>query len=633
MNKEDLIEYEERVSKFNAEEKKEHDLYLKRLALGEIQGPKTGIASIDKPWLKHYSDADIVADLPNMSMKKYLFECNQNNSDRTAINYYGHKISYLNLINHIESSKKSFDSIGVKKGDVVSIAAPFIPETVYSIYALNALGAVVNLVDPRVPSDKLLDYFKGSNTKYAVVFNSIYPKMKVIEDESNIEKTILMSPTDSLPIGMKILGKVKEKFNDNKVEENDKYENWSTFISRSKKVGYVPDAAYEKGNPAVIVYTSGTSGEPKGAISSNESFNYMAFNQNVCLKERGGVGDKFLLIMPPFIAYGVAIGMHGQLCRGQELIMIPSFNIDNQKEMLGNLVAKYKPQTIMGVPAFMVDLIKHPKMKDLDCEFLKTIIVGGDSMIPSAEEKVNKFFEAKKSEARICKGWGLTEVNSAATYTKDAETNKIGSVGAPLICNNIKIVKPVESDNIDIDELEELGYNETGEIFINSKTEIIDYLNNKEESNRVFYTSKRTGERWIRTKDLGRITEDGLIYIDGRMKRIIIRPDGHNISPFAIEHIINSDSQVESCAVVGRPSKENEHGSYAVAYIQLKKQYLLRQQEILQQLKDKVDYKLPPRDVASEYKIIDSMPLTSIGKVDYKALEEKEKQLVLRKSN
>jgi len=377
------------------------------------------------------------------------------------------------------------------------------------------------------------------------------------------------------------------------------------------------------------VYTSGTSGEPKGAIASNDTYNHIAASQSISLMDTK-VGDKFLLIMPPFIAYGLAIGLHGQLCRGQELIMVPSFNIDNQKEMLGNLVYKYKPQTIMGVPTFMVDLIEHPKMQNLNCEFLKTVIVGGDSMIKSAEERVNEFLASKRSEARICKGWGLTEVNSAFSYTKDRNTNELGSVGIPLVGNEIKIVKPVEEDNIDFDSLEEVKYNEVGEIFINSKSSILDYLNNPEESKNVFFYSKITGEKWIRTKDLGRITEDGNIYIDGRKKRIIIRPDGHNISPFAIENIINSSEYVEACAVVGTPSVEHEHGEYATAYVQLKKD-CINKKEILQELRKEVEKLLPSRDIANNYKIIDEIPLTNIGKVDYKVLEEKERKLVLKK--
>ncbi len=630
MDKNDILEYKKKISKLNETQKKIREIELRELAKGEKQGPLTGYPSIDKVWLKHYSYSECNTTFLKMNMKQLLFSKNINNLDNIAINYYGNKISYKELFNNIENAKKSFKELGVKAGDVVSIAAPFIPETIYSIYAINALGGVVNLVDPRVPSEKFLNYFKGSNTKFLVAFNACIKKIKEIEKESNIEKTILISSSNSLPNPLKIIATIKEKTKNNVKLNKDKYLSWNNFLKLGKNKSYVMDNEYEENKPAIIVYTSGTSGEPKGAISSNESFNNIAISQDISLRLKTKLGDKFLLIMPPFIAYGIAIGMHGQLCRGQELIMVPSFNIDNEKQMLGDLVKKYKPQTIMGVPAFMSDLTLHPKMQNMDLSFLKTVIVGGDSMIPSAEERVNEFLKSRNSEARICKGWGLTEVNSAFSYTKDIETNEIGSVGIPLVGNDIMVVKPNSSDNIDFDNLEELTYDQTGELFINSKSVILDYLNNEEESKNVFFTSKDTNEKWIRTKDLGRVTKDGLIYIDGRMKRIIIRPDGHNISPFAIESIINKNEKVKACAVVGKSYNENEHGSYAVAYIELKKEFLEQQKEILMELKKEVEKKLPPRDIASEYKVIDEIPLTNIGKVDYKSLEQIDKKRILK---
>ena len=582
----------------------------------------TGYPSIDKPWLKYYSEEARDVRFPKMNMKQYLYERNAERLDFIALNYYGNRITFRELLAKIDEAQISFSKMGIMQNDVVSIAAPFLPETIISIYALNALGAVANMVDPRVPEDKLLNYLTGSNSKYIIAVDLCYEKIKKIRVEAKIRKTILISPLNYLPAFTKCLavlsGKKKLKLPD------DDFFYWESFIQSKKES--VPSAPYKENTPAIIIYTSGTSGEPKGAIASNETFNNISCSQQFSLCDTKP-GDKFLLIMPPFIAYGLAIGMHGQLCRGQELIMIPTFNIDNQQTLLGNLVSKYKPQTIMGVPAFMVDLIKHPKMQKMDCSFMKTVIVGGDSMVPSAEVAVNAFLSEHKSTARICKGWGLTEVNSAFSYTKDISNNEIGSVGIPIIGNNIKVVEPVYSDEIDFDSLMELPYGKIGELFINSKSAIIDYLNNPEESERVFFTSKNTGERWIRTKDLGRVTKDGIIYIEGRMKRIIIRPDGHNISPFAIENIVNSFECVEGCAVIGRKKEGQLHGAYAVAVVQLKTDLNEDKNIIMAQIRSEVESKLPPRDVPSEYCVVDALPLTPIGKIDYRALENQAEEM------
>lgn len=622
------------IKNFSLNEDKLRDLYLKKLSLGEIQGPFTGKASIDKPWLKYYRDEKIAEELPQMSMYSYLYYCNIGNADGIALEYYGRKITYKEMFEEIKKTEKAFLELGVRKGDVVSIGMPFLPETVYTIYALNKIGAISNMVDPRVPGEKIKDYINGTNSKYLVMINLCYPKIESIYDKTTLEKVISVSPTESLPLYLNIPAKIKEKIEENKkydipINKNPKYINWNKFINNRKNSKLYFYNEYQEKEPAVIVYTSGTSGEPKGAVSSNEAFNNMAYfyTDAVVNVERN---DKFLLIMPPFIAYGLAIGLHCQLCSSQTLVMEPTFNIDNSAELLGNLVKKHKPQTIMGVPNFMVDLIKHPKMQNLDCRFLKNVIVGGDSMVPKSEELVNSFLAARKSEAVISKGWGLTEVNSCSTYTRDLKCNKIGSVGIPLVGNNIKVVRPLDEDatDIDIDSLEELNYNEEGEIFIQSPTVINDYLNNPDESKRVFFTSKKDGTKWVRTKDLGIVTEDGVVFISGRMKRIVIRPDGHNVSPFAIENIINKNSKVENCAVVGRPSLEHDLGSYPVAYVELKPEYKDKFEEVIAELRKEISEKIPPRDIANFYEIIDEIPITNIGKVDYKQLQEKENQKV-----
>lgn len=586
----------------------------------------TGYPSIDKPWEKYYSDEALNAEYPKTNMRDYLVEKRKNTPDFIAINYFGKRVKYRELFKKIDQAEKAFYNLGIRNSDTVSIAAPFFPEVIYSIYALNAIGAVVNIIDPRVPADKFLQYLVGSESKYLISIDSCYPKIKEIESRSGIESTVLISAIDSLPEFKKTIVKITGKKHINNV--SGKYLYWDSLIREygGKECSIKP--SYHKNKPAIIIYTSGTSGEPKGAVASNETFNNIALTQSYSLTETKE-GDKFLLIMPPFIAYGLAIGMHGQLCRGQELIMVPSFNIDNQAVMLGDLLYKLKPQTIMGVPAFMVDLTKHPKMQKLDCSFLKTIIVGGDSMIPQAETEVNQFFGKRNSSAKICKGWGLTEVNSAFSYTKSIDCNEVGSVGIPLVGGNIKVVAPIADDgsSINIDKLEELPYNEIGELFICSKSTILDYLNNPQESSEVFFVSEKTGEKWVRTKDLGRVTENGIIFIEGRMKRIIIRPDGHNISPFAIERIINTFEEVEACAVVGKKVSEHLHGAQAIAYIQLKKDYKGAKEELLKAVRSEVERQLPPRDVASEYVVIDEFPLTPIGKIDYRALEKQAEEM------
>lgn len=629
-----LKNYREKISNLSQEEKNKRDLYLKDICESKVYGPSTGVPSIDKPWLKHYRREYIGNNLPEMSMYRYLVSSNYNNLDNTALTYYNNEISYKKLISNIDKACKAFVNMGVKSGDVVTVAMPFVPETVYSIYALNKIGAVVNMVDPRVPALKLKDYITKSNSKYAVVLDRFYEKVNEIIDDSNLSKVVFVSAYDSLKFPLdKVAKLMKEDYKSAKknLAYSDLYTDWNSFMKCASYINVDVEDRYYRDKEAIIIYTSGTSGEPKGAISTNESFNSMTYCQHESIINTE-VGDKFLLIMPPFIAYGLGIGLHGQLCTGQNLIMVPTFTIDNQAEMLGDLVHKYKPQTIMGVPTFMDDLTRHPKMQDEDLSYLKNVIVGGDSMIVESEDKVNKFLEEHNSSAKVSKGWGLTEVNSCATYTRDNGCNHLGSVGIPILKNNIRIVKPMldesgeprELYNFNLDDVPELSYGEKGEIFILAPTVICDYLNNEEASRKSFFPTE-TGDKWVRTLDLGRIEEDGSIYIDGRIKRLVIRPDGHNVSPFAIENVINKDPRVLASAVVGRPSEDGGHGAYPVAYIVLKDEYKNDSGRVISEIDNAIKMVLPQRDVARYFEVIDEIPLTDIGKVNIKELEKREK--------
>lgn len=176
----------------------------------------------------------------------------------------------------------------------------------------------------------------------------------------------------------------------------------------------------------------------------------------------------------------------------------------------------------------------------------------------------------------------------------------------------------------DIDSLEECNYNEVGEIFTAAPTRMTRYLD-EEKQKCVFYDSV-DGKTYVRSQDLGKLTNDGNIYIEGRIKRIIIRPDGHNISPFAIEDIINADPRVKYSAVVGRDAEGYNEGKWAVSYIELKDEYknMGIEQEVIDSVSKIQNEKLPPRDISNFYEFIDEMPLTNIGKIDFKELEKRE---------
>ena len=617
MKKEELLNLKEKISKLSKEDKKLRNLYLKRVANGEMYGPMLGYSSIDKPWLSQYTDEDILSDIADRSMYQDLLEYSKGNLDSIAIEYFGKKITYRELIENIEITAASLVKDGVKEKDKVSVSMPYLPETIYTIYAINKIGAEVNMIDPRINPQLITEYINKADSKYAIVIDKIEKKIEKILPNVNLDKVISVSPMVSHgnPL-IRFIDKFKKS----------KFTKWTEFFDKNAKRVETIDVKGE--DLAVIEYTSGTSGDSKGVKLGNKSFTGLAHFQHESLKNE--IGDKFLLIMPPFIAYGLVIGMHDMLCQGQHLLMIPNFTLDKAPKMLGKLINKYHPEYIMGVPNFLTILMNYRK----DLSFLKGMIIGGDHLNAEIERQARDFLISCNSKAQICKGWGMTEIASCGTFTKTDGANNIGSVGIPLSKNNVKILKAIKDDNAryDIDDVE-LGYGEEGTLFISSPTMTLGYYKKEEATNKVVYTDKQ-GVKWINTGDIFSISQDGSLYFKGREKRIVVRPDGHNIPSNQIESISNSFDEVSNSVVVGVPSKSYAHGSMAADCILVKNTLSDDEKELLlKEIEKKCKKNLQSRDRAKYYVIVDNIPYTSNGKVDYikltKEVSEKLEEIII----
>lgn len=607
MTKEELLKLKEKISELTEEEKKLRDLYLRKLANGEMQGPPLGYASIDKPWLKYYLEEDIKSSIPKRRIYEDLKNYNQGNLDEIAIEYFGNKITYKRLLENIDRVASSLISNGVKKGDVVSVCMPYLPETIYTIYAINKIGAIVNMIDPRINEELITDYINNAESNYAIIIDKIEDKIKNILPNTSIRKVISVSPLNSHGnFVIKTISKIKRS----------DFTKWNAFLDET--VEDIPTAEYSENELAVIEYTSGTSGIPKGVMLSNESFNSLAHYQFESLKNQ--VGNKFLLIMPPFIAYGLVIGMHNMLCQGQHLIMIPNFTLDKAPQMLGKLIDEHHPNYIMGVPNFLLILMNYQK----DLSFLKGMIIGGDHLDPEIEKKGREYLQKRGSNAGIYKGWGMTEIASCGTFTKNDVENKLGSVGIPLSKNNVKVLKKKENseERYDIDE-PELLYGQEGVLFVSSPATTLGYYKKEDATKKITYLDSQ-GKKWINTGDIFAIDEDGFLYFKGREKRIVVRPDGHNIPSSQIESIAISHNEVENAVVVGVPSKKYAHGSNAVLCITTNSKDVSQSSilGLLEKIKKDCEENLQPRDRAKYLFVIKELPYTMNGKIDYNKLTE-----------
>ncbi len=568
-----------------------------------MENKKTGYSSIDKPWLKYYSEEAINAPLPECTIYEYLLENNKDHLDEIALVYLDRKITYRELFKTIDTVANAFSGIGVKSGDVVSICSVSTPEIVASIYALSKIGATVNVLEPRNNAERIEYYLKLTESKILIMLDKVFPKIDSIIKNTLIEKVFVVSPTNSAATYIKLLSKLKKQ---DSCGDGEVYIEWNKFIKKSKQV--INEVKYFEEHPAVIVYTGGTTGVPKGVMLSDKALNTVAFQMSK-LDTLFVRKKRFLNIMPPFIAYGITCGIHMPLCCGMRVTIVPNFAPEN----LAKLVLKNKPNSLMGVPSHYEILAKDSRLKGKDLSYLDGCGAGGDAFVPSIEILVNDFLSEHNAPNRISKGYGMTEICSAVSACY-SDKNKFGSVGIPFCKNIVGVFDP--------DTGEEMTYNEKGEICFCSPTMMLGYYKNQEETDKVLKKHK-DGKVWVHTNDIGYVDEDGFIFIIGRMKRMIIRADGHNVYPSAIEAVVCQHNAVASCAAVGIKKDENSNGQIAKAFIVLKPEYANQKEVVEKELRELLLKKLPERDQAEEYGFIDELPLTLVGKVDYRALEKK----------
>ena len=559
-------------------------------------------ASQAKPWLKYYDQKFIDQTLPALSAFEYVCQRSKNHLNDTALEYYGRKFTYADLIVNVKKTAAALRGAGVKKGDIITVVSIMTPEIIALFYAADMIGATLNLVDPRYSVEGIREYIEEVDSHLLVCLNVVYERCRQAAKRTNVEKVIVLSPADSLPpvmaVGYKLTTPDKNKYASNVIR-------WKQFIKGGEGQSTAAEP-YDPDHACVVVHTGGTTGSPKGVMLTDDCFNGIAlqFQAYPKLFHRG---QKLMNVMPPFIAYGFACGIHLPLVLGFTVIIIP--NLDPAK--LGSLVLKYKPEHMFGVPTHYQQLAADPKLRDKDLSFIINYAAGGDSLSRGAEQTVNDFLAAHGARYPIAKGYGMTEVSSAATVAAGLD-NKPGSVGIPMVNTIIAAFEPGTD--------RELPIGERGELCISGPCLMKGYYNKPEET-AILLRRHPDGRVWAHTGDMGYLDEDGFVYLDSRIKRMIIRHDGFKVFPSMIENVVSRHPAVHQCSVVGCTDKDHTQGRLPFVYIVLKADITAKKKQVIRELERMCAEELPEYVQPVAYKFISSMPMTPVGKVDYRQLE------------
>ena len=564
----------------------------------------TGFPSIDKPWLKFYSEKALNTPLAPVGMYDFMYERNKDRLDGTALNYFGKKTSYGEFFAAIDEAAKAYAACGVKPGDIVTLVTLTCVPSVVSLYALNKIGGVPNYLNVLSTEAELEHFFTEVKSDVVVTLDLFGKNVLEAASKAGVKKVIVYSLREGMPAVTSLGFAVKmRKFDSSFLDNNKLVLMWKDFLAMGKGQ---PEITYKKNGTelAYFGHTGGTTGIPKGVLLNDHSFNTVAHYYNLGMAHERG--DVFLSVMIPYVVYSGIINIHMPLSLGFETVLVPKFESDKWDEY----IKKYRPQHCGIIPAYAQTFLTNEKLDKMDLSCLVTIGMGGEGLNIPLEESVNKFMAEHGSKAKLCKGYGMTEVCATAA-TEFAYANKVGSVGIPLPENNFMIY--------DLDKGCECPYNKTGEICMQASSRMIGYLDNEEEMNHLFRTHA-DGSVWLHTGDLGYIDEEGFIFLEGRLKRMIMTViDGkvYKIPPAKVESVLSELDDVKDVCVVGASD-----GNDKVLRAFVIKNGDADEKALTEKMRAECAKQLPDNMRPYFYEFCAEFPRTPAGKIDYRALED-----------
>lgn len=519
----------------------------------------------------------------------------------TALEYFDTQITYKDLIKKINKVAAALKAIGAKKGERITICMPNTPEAIYMFYAINEIGAVANMIHPLSSEKEIEEFVNQAESKIMLCVDVSYPKVENIIKNTKIEQLVVVSPTRSMDMLVRLIYKLT-KGRKNHIKKSQQIITWDQFLSKSNKYVGNPHARVNATDDAVIMYSGGTTGKPKGVILSNLNFNAQALGAKYLVPELFKPDYSFMAFLPNFHAFGFGCCIHMPLYFGARTFLIPQFNPKKFK----SYITRYKVDILVGVPTVFEYLTKIKFKKD-GLKNVKYVVSGGDMISMSSKEIINDFLKDHGSKAIIENGYGLTEASGGFIFSPRSVAEEPDTIGYPIPDNEVIIM------NLKTKKPAKLG--EDGEILVRGLSVMKGYLKKPAETEKAFI--KVGNKKYLRTGDIGYLDERGVVHFRSRLKRMIVS-NGYNIYPANIEDVTLRCKDISACAVVGREDKLR--GEKVVVFVVANPD--AREHAIRKDLNNIYKKYLAKYEIPREIRFIDALPKTKLAKVDFKALEQ-----------
>ena len=557
------------------------------------------------PWKDSMGDTPMHLDYFEGSMFEAVEIIAQKYPKNVAFDFMGKSTTYKELVEQIETCAKALKTIGIREGDKVTIAMPNCPQAIYLFYAVNLVGGIANMVHPLSAEKEIEFYLNDSESITAITLDQFYHKFEAIRKNTKIVNIIIASIRDALAEPIRSGYMLTEGRKIQKIPEDAPVIRWKDFMRLSRCCFYNYKVQRTGDDPAVILYSGGTTGTTKGILLTNKNFNALG-QQVIAANPMFRPGDKMLAAMPIFHGFGLGVCIHTMLTQGGRCILVPRFT---PKTYAKDLVKK-RCNFVAGVPTLYEALLRLPDMDGADLSCLKGVFSGGDSLSIELKKKLDKFLYDHKATVQVREGYGTTETVTACCLTP-SHMYKEGSIGLPFPDTYIKIVEPGTD--------RELPYGQEGEILLAGPTVMREYVHHPEETAQALRTHD-DGLTWVYTGDLGSMDAQAFVYFKGRAKRMIVT-SGYNVYPAQIENILDANELVQMSCVIGVP--DSYKMQKVKAFIKLVpgvEPSDATRQSILAYCRKHIAKYAMPYDI--EFR--DDLPKTLVGKVAYRVLEEEE---------
>ncbi|MFO7560697.1 MAG: long-chain fatty acid--CoA ligase [Desulfobacterales bacterium] len=554
-----------------------------------------------RPWQRHY-DYNVPETIryPRLGAHELLQIPANAFPDKPALNFYGTETTYYELRQLVLRMANALGELGVQKGDRVGVHLPNSPQYVISYYAAMSLGAIIVNLNPMYTQGELKALCENTGVTTLITFDMVLPVIRPLCAEVEIPRVIVTRVTDFIT-GMPLSTSAE-------MELEEGWHHFSELLDKCSNTR-LPRVQITPEDPALIQFTGGTTGIPKGAVLTHS--NLIAATMQASLwgsatKELDPIGERTVLsVLPYFHVYGTIVALSWSVMNCATQIVVPRFEID---ELMG-LIANFKKISFFpAVPTLINAVINHPKAAEMQLSKKINLLNSGGGPMP-----VELIDQARDMGIQFSEGWGMSETTSLGIANPVMGLKKVGSIGIPFPDTDVRIV--------DLDEgREDVPKGEPGEIIIRSPLIMKEYWKNPEE------TAGQLKDGWLYTGDIAVQDEDDYFAIVDRKKDMIIA-GGYNVYPREIDEVLYQHPKIADAVSVG--IDDAYRGETVKAYVVVKQGETVTEEEVIRFCREK----LAPYKAPKLVEFRDELPKSAVGKILRKVLRDEEEAKKKEKSS